>query len=155
MAPFKLKIYLDDWWGQQTLWKNKVYIMNDKVDFHFVNVCVYIYIYIYIFFFGVIYNESFRKRKISMLHSIFIDTRSEILNPTRHMGWGCIWNFCRIFWFVIFDRSSLTVLYNKFLQNTLFKFTLKQTLSKSKPRLICFYHGFPTYTKWNSNTFSS
>ena len=37
---------------------------------------------------------------------------------------------------LIFDRSSLAVLDNKFLQNTRFKLTLKQTLSKPKPRLI-------------------
>ena len=148
MAPFKLKIYLDDWWGQQTLWKNKGYIMNDKVDFHFVTVCIY-------FFFGVIYNESFRKRQISMMHSIFIDTRSETLNPTRYIVLGCVWNFCRIFWFVIFDRSSLAVLHNKFLQNTQFKLTRKQTLSKPKPILICFDHGLPTYTKQSSNIFNS
>ena len=35
-----------------------------------------------------------------------------------------------------FDRSSLAVLHSKFLQNTQFKLTLKQTLSKPKPRLI-------------------
>ena len=57
------------------MWKNKVYVMNDKVDFYFVNVCIYIYIYIS---FGVIYNESFRKRQISMMHSIFIETRGVI-----------------------------------------------------------------------------
>ena len=45
--------------------------MNDKVDFHFVTVCIY-------FFFGVIYNESFRKRQISMMLSIFIETRGVI-----------------------------------------------------------------------------
>ena len=49
--------------------------MNDKVDFHFLNVCVYIYIYIS---FGVIYNESFRKRQISMMHSTFIEIRGVI-----------------------------------------------------------------------------
>ena len=35
-----------------------------------------------------------------------------------------------------FNRSSLAVLHGKFLQNTRFKLTLKQTLSKPKPRLI-------------------
>ena len=35
-----------------------------------------------------------------------------------------------------FDQSSLIVLHSKFLQNTRFKLTLKQTLSKPKPRLI-------------------
>ena len=35
-----------------------------------------------------------------------------------------------------FDRLSLAVLHSKFLQNTQFKLTLKQTLSKPKPRLI-------------------
>ena len=40
---------------------------------------MYIYIYIYIYIsFGVIYNESFRKRQISMMHSIFIETRGVI-----------------------------------------------------------------------------
>ena len=70
-------------------------------------------------------------------------TRSETLNPTHHMGLGWVWNFCRIFWAtifdrssLIFDRSSLVVLHGKFLQNIWFKLTLKQTLSKSKPRLI-------------------
>ena len=35
-----------------------------------------------------------------------------------------------------FDQSSLAILHSKFLQNTRFKLTLKQTLSKPKPRLI-------------------
>ena len=38
---------------------------------------MYVYIYIYISF-GVIYNESFRNRQISMMHSIFIETRGVI-----------------------------------------------------------------------------
>ena len=38
---------------------------------------MYIYIYIYISF-GVIYNESFRKRQISMMHSTFIEIRGVI-----------------------------------------------------------------------------
>ena len=59
------------------------------------------------------------------------------------MRLGCVWNFCITFWFaildwlsLIFDRYNLAVLHNKFLQNTRFKLTLKQTLSKPKPRLI-------------------
>ena len=35
-----------------------------------------------------------------------------------------------------FDRSGLLVLHSKVLQNTQFNLTLKQTLSKPKPRLI-------------------
>ena len=35
-----------------------------------------------------------------------------------------------------FDRSSFAILHSKFLQNTQFKLTLKQTLSKPKPRFI-------------------
>ena len=59
------------------------------------------------------------------------------------MSLSCIWNFCRIFWSAILDQSSLifyrlslAILHSKFLQNTRFKLTLKQTLSKPKPRLI-------------------
>ena len=52
------------------------------------------------------------------------------------MGLSCVWNFCRIFWSTILDWSSFAVLHNKFLQNTRFKLTLKQTLSKPKPKLI-------------------
>ena len=35
-----------------------------------------------------------------------------------------------------FDQSSLAVLHSKFLENTRFKLTLKQILSKPKPRFI-------------------
>ena len=44
--------------------------------------------------------------------------------------------FLQNFGTACFNRSSLAVLHSKFLQNTRFKLTLKQTLSKPKPRLI-------------------
>ena len=51
------------------------------------------------------------------------------------IGLGYVWNFSAE-GIVCFDRLSLAVLHSKFLQNTRFKLTLKQTLSKPKPRLI-------------------
>ena len=57
--------------------------------------------------------------------------------------WAAFEIFCRIFRAtildrssLIFNRSSLAILHSKLLQNTRFKLTLKQTLSKPKPRLI-------------------
>ena len=60
-----------------------------------------------------------------------------------YWAWATFETFLQNSRIACFDRSSLTfdplslvVLHSKFLQNTRFKLTLKQTLSKLKPRLI-------------------
>ena len=57
---------------------------------------------------------------------------------TLHVYWAqaMFETFLQNFGTACFDQSSLAVLHSKFQQNTWFKLTLKQTLSKPKPTLI-------------------
>ena len=61
---------------------------------------------------------------------------SKTLNLTCLLAWATFETFLQNNGTACFARSSLVVLHSKFLQKTRFKLTLKQTLSKPKPKLI-------------------
>ena len=42
-------------------------------------------------------QDTTQQRLLKRSQGFSFYARSETLNPTRHMGLGCVWNFCKIF----------------------------------------------------------